>query len=103
MDPFQSEALKALVNEHLQGMVLEVKREPKDLSSKEMRQWKEHARLILGAELTRYAITKIKGQAKDTISLKSQNDIERAYNRGIVMGLKMFEEMLLSFCAGKQG
>lgn len=103
METFQSKAIKALVNEELKGLLLEVKKHPKDLSTKEMNAWKEHARLILGAELTRYAITKIKIEAKDKISLESKDDIERAFNRGIVMGLKLFEQELRSFFAGKQG
>ena len=103
MDTFQSKAIKAVVNEHLKGLLLEIKKHPKDLSTKEMAAWKEHARLILGAELTRYAITKIKIEAKDKIALESQNDVEIAFNRGIVMGLKLFEQELRSFFAGKHG
>lgn len=103
MDTFQDKVIQAVVNDHLKGLVLEIKKHPKELSTKEMAAWKEHSRLILGADLTRYAITKIKMQAKDTIALESQNDIERAFNRGIVMGLKLFEQELKSFSAGKQG
>lgn len=102
MDTFQSQAIKALVNEHLKGLLLEVTKKPKDLSTKEMHAWKEHARLILGADLTRYAITKIKSEAKDKIACEAQNDVEIAFNRGIIMGLKLFEQELLSFFAGKR-
>ncbi len=100
-DLFQSKAIKALVNEHLKGLLLEIKKHPRELSSKEMNTWKEHARLVLGAEITKYAITKIKIAAKDKIALESQNDVEIAFNRGIVMGLKMFEQELRAFFAGK--
>lgn len=102
METFQSKAIQALVNEHLKGLLLEVKKHPKDLSTKEMSVWKEHARLVLGADITRYAITKIKSEAKDKVSCEAANDVEVAFDRGIIWGLKLFEQELMSFFAGKR-
>lgn len=99
---FQSKAIQALVNEYLSGLLLEIPLDLSKLTAQEMATAKEYARSGLENAIIRSEIRRIIDAAKDAVACSAQNDVEVAFNRGIVQGLKLLENSLKNYLAGSK-
>jgi hypothetical protein len=82
--------MEMIFNEYLEGLVIEL---PKLEENPAIRnELISSAPSVLSAKAHKYVRDKILNLVKNTISFKTGNDTEIAYNRGIARGMQMYEE-----------
>ena len=99
---FTEAITKALFEHYIEGLVLDPPPTLEILTPKALESYKNAARRALDNEAIRGEAMRIIEAAKSDLALKSVTDFERAYNRGVVQGIRLLETALRNLSAGKE-
>lgn len=95
-EQFQFEAIRSVINHWLGSIDLQSVPDLSKMTENQSRSYKSGAKAVLSSKTYQGEMARITETAKNKIALQTKGDLEVAYYRGIIAGMKFFDDALRS-------
>lgn len=96
-DQFKKDVIRAVTESWLGSITFEAAPDMQNISPPKLQSYKSSAKRALQSQAYEGEVERIITTAKNKIALQANGDIEVAYWRGVIAGIKLLNDSLISF------